>query len=165
MLSIETAGDSARPAVPFSSVWQLRSSCPRCERSSLCLVACPRCAHVAVVCAAEGIAFPSFTALGAGGASQADTLSCDACRQARLHDFPPASLAQIRAAGIDPEECAPLAFDELLATAGTEKVSGQERRERFFERHDRLLSMMRLFIGVALVLGLLTAIGVWIMRA
>ena len=60
--------------------WHLVVQCPVCEQgSSLLLVACPDCAHVAVLCVEEGTAFVSPTKVSVSGASDPERTLCPTC--------------------------------------------------------------------------------------
>jgi hypothetical protein len=146
------------------SVWQLRAPCPRCERAwVLCLVACPKCSHVAVMCAGERVAFPSFAALGAGGATDPAITSCSGCLKHKLKDFPPATMDQIRTAGIDPNACTRLSVDRVMAAAAAKgKADRHDRRDKATARLISFLTVMNYAFGVTLAIIGIVAIYLWI---
>ena len=83
--------------------WQLLHVCAVCgQGSALTLVACPSCAHVAVVCDEEGSGFPAprETLASDDAVDQAST-ACRGCGVRLLSDFAPATASQIRAAGYE----------------------------------------------------------------
>jgi hypothetical protein len=135
----------------FPTVWQLRAACPRCRRpSALCLVTCPTCLQVAVICAAERVAFPSFAQLGSGGGVDPDVTSCRHCHDVKIRDFPPAMPQQIRAAGIDLQDCVEFSLQRLILETANTSV---DRRERRLSRLVRTLTVLDVILGVMLALA------------
>jgi hypothetical protein len=146
------------------TVWQLRTPCPRCERAwVLCLVACRSCSHVAVMCAGERVAFPSFAALGAGGATDPATTSCSGCLRHKLKDFPPATMDQIRKAGIDPNACTSLTVERVMAAAAVPTtVDLHDWRDKAVARLVTYLTVMNYVFGVTLAIIGIVVIVFWV---
>ena len=85
--------------------WKLRGLCPVCgQGSSLTLVSCPQCLHLAVVCEEEGSGFADPKAVKAELAVDAVLSRCPTCRGPALADFDIASADQILEAGMQPSE-------------------------------------------------------------
>jgi hypothetical protein len=81
--------------------WHLVVPCPVCEQgSSLLLVVCPGCAHIAVVCAEERSAFVSPAKVSASGASDPERTLCPSCSKHVLAKFRSASSQEIQSAGL-----------------------------------------------------------------
>jgi hypothetical protein len=80
--------------------WYLRRDCPVCEQRGLLLVACPDCAHVAAICAEEGAAFQSASAIASELAADPESVHCPHCAGPLLSAFTPATSNQILAAGL-----------------------------------------------------------------
>lgn len=80
-------------------VLSLKRTCPVCEQgSSLVLIVCPGCGHVAFECDEEGSVFPDARRISAEVAVGRDA-SCSSCGEVRLADFETASEGVILAAG------------------------------------------------------------------
>lgn len=82
--------------------WFLKRRCPICEQgSSLLLVSCPVCGHLAVVCQEEGSFFatPKEATLVV---SAELSMKCPTCGKKKSSEFLPASDEAIRAAGLTP---------------------------------------------------------------
>jgi hypothetical protein len=80
--------------------WFLKRRCPICEQgSSLLLVSCPACGHLAVACQEEGTFFltpEEDTLVVSAGLS----MGCPTCGKKRSSEFLPATDEAIRAAGL-----------------------------------------------------------------
>jgi len=84
--------------------WFLKRVCPICEQgSSLLLVSCPSCSHLAVACQEEGTFFLTAdedTVVSSAGLS----LACPTCGEKATSEFVPATDEVIRAAGLSTDE-------------------------------------------------------------
>jgi hypothetical protein len=90
-----------------SPIWHLVTACPVCgQGSALVIVACPRCAHVSLVCDEEGSAFRDVRPLLTDLAVDPTHTQCPVCSSVPLCDFINASDSQVRGAGIGPDEYA-----------------------------------------------------------
>lgn len=89
--------------------WSLKKPCPACgQGSSLVLIACPRCGHVAVSCAEEGTFFSNPSQVDSVstivGEDQKKIEKCPICERSELSDFIPATAEQIQNAGLTKEQ-------------------------------------------------------------
>jgi len=83
------------------TTWTLHTPCPACQQgSTLLLVACPGCAHLAAQCAEEGATFADVRVLVA---TAADT-KCRGCGLYPVSGFALATDVQILAAGLTPAD-------------------------------------------------------------
>jgi hypothetical protein len=87
-----------------SPVWNLSQACPSCgQGSSLVLIVCPNCSHVAIECDEEGIFFSDVLQLGFGNQTYQRSDHCPVCDGVAFEEFEIASDVQIQLAGIGPE--------------------------------------------------------------
>lgn len=85
--------------------WQLTSPCPVCgQGSTLTLVACPSCRHVAVICAEEGTGFASPFAISTETALNAEVACCPQCAAGTLSGFVAARSDDLVKVGLTPED-------------------------------------------------------------
>lgn len=89
--------------------WCLRNLCPVCgQGSSLVLIACPECGHIAVECAEEGTFFPNPFQVDnvsmISGEHQKKIEKCPICEKSEISDFIPATAEQIQNAGLTKEQ-------------------------------------------------------------
>ena len=85
--------------------WYLAQLCPICEQgSSLLLVRCPQCGHIAIECAEEGTFFPDPRALDSSSLFALASEMCPRCAQVPIHDFAVATSDEIQAAAFRKEE-------------------------------------------------------------
>jgi len=84
--------------------WFLKRPCPICEQgSSLLLVSCPNCSHLAVACQEEGTFFLT-PAKDTVVVSARLSMACPTCGKKETSEFVPATDDVIRAAGLSIEE-------------------------------------------------------------
>jgi hypothetical protein len=83
--------------------WYLTQLCPICSQgSSLLLVACPRCRHIAVACEEEGSFFEDLRAVAAKKPVAEDAAICPQCHASPASVFVPATDVEINDAGLRP---------------------------------------------------------------
>jgi predicted RNA-binding Zn-ribbon protein involved in translation (DUF1610 family) len=91
-------------------VYFLKKLCPICEQgSSLVLIACPECGHLAIECDEEGTFFPNpfkrsniMMKHGEGTKSVSD--KCPTCGKTEIANFIRATAEQIQNAGFTEDE-------------------------------------------------------------
>lgn len=86
------------------SRWHLKRNCPICEQgSSLLLVSCPSCDHLAVRCEEEGTFFmtPDEDTIVV---SARISMECPTCGKKTTSEFVPATDEVIRAAGLSTDD-------------------------------------------------------------
>jgi endogenous inhibitor of DNA gyrase (YacG/DUF329 family) len=84
--------------------WHLKRPCPICEQgSSLLLVSCPSCGHLAVTCEEEGTFFmtPEEDTVVV---SARMSMACPTCSKKTTSEFVPATDKVIRAAGLSTDD-------------------------------------------------------------
>ena len=84
--------------------WHLKRHCPICEQgSSLLLVSCPSCGHLAVRCEEEGTFFmtPEEDTVVV---SARMSMACPTCSKKTTSEFVPATDEVIRAAGLSTDD-------------------------------------------------------------